>query len=193
MQCIICIIFFFLISVNYYKILAVDEQNAQTSERDPSSFKASISESVSLSPEKLHSKSSETQSVPELSTPAIIEEDRPPRPESLWYPWGSSMGQSVGASLKDTLQVTLPTIEGGASADSSPCPSPHPSASPAITPFSSPTSERPTPESVSSLQPEASLSLELQSSPTTDISQFLPHSETEETLAAGNVTGTKKS
>lgn len=101
------------------------------------------------------------------------------------------MGQSVGASLKDTLQVTLPTIEGGASADSSPCPSPHPSVSPAITPFSSPMSVRPTPESVSSVQPEASVNLELQS-PTTDISQSIPHSETEETVAAGSETGTKK-
>ncbi|XP_054724855.1 diacylglycerol kinase eta-like [Uloborus diversus] len=171
---------------------AVDEQNEQTGDRNPDGFGSAISDAATLSPDETHMKLSESQSVPELSPTVILDEERPSRPDSLWNPWGSSMGQSVGASLKDTLQVTLPTIEGGASADSSPCPSPHPNASPAISPCSSPISEKPTPESLSSFPPEASLSPELQSL-STDISHFLPHSETDDTIGAGSLSGTKKS
>ncbi|XP_035231837.1 diacylglycerol kinase eta-like isoform X2 [Stegodyphus dumicola] len=171
---------------------AVDEQNAQTQERDCSDYKTASLESTPVSPEKVLSKPTDSMNISEVPPSGVHEDDRPLRPETLWNPWGPAMGQSVGASLKNTLQVTLPTIEGGASADSSPCPSPHPVASPAMSPCSSPISERPTPESRSSLVPEVSLSPELQS-PTTDISNFPSHSETSDTLVAGNLLGTKKS
>ncbi|GBM29824.1 Diacylglycerol kinase delta [Araneus ventricosus] len=149
----------------------VDEQNAESRERD-----SKKSPDPSLSPEQ--ASNLDNRSDPTL--PVNLEEERVSRPESLWNPWGSSMGQSIGASLKDTLQVTLPTIQGGASADSSPCPSPHPTASPSMSSFSSPSKERP------------AVRLAQEISPTADISQFPTHSGTHDSPTA-YVTGTKPS
>ncbi|GIY85956.1 hypothetical protein CDAR_559931 [Caerostris darwini] len=143
----------------------VDEQNAEAREREKKSPEPLFSV------EKPDNKSNSTLS-------GNSDEERLTRPESLWNPWGSSMGQSIGASLKDTLQVTLPTIQGGASADSSPCPSPHPITSPSISAFSSPTKEKSTDK----------LALEL--SPTIDISPFATHSGTHDSSTAC-VIGTK--
>ncbi|GFY52065.1 diacylglycerol kinase delta [Trichonephila inaurata madagascariensis] len=149
----------------------VDEQNAENRERD---IKKSPEPSFPM--EKTYSSENKSDS----TLQGISDEERLTRPESLWNPWGSSMGHSIGASLKDTLQVTLPTIQGGASADSSPCPSPHPIASPSMSVFSSPSKEKPT----------VRLSLEL--SHTTDISHFPSHSGTEDSITAC-MTGTKPS
>ncbi|GFS76247.1 diacylglycerol kinase eta [Trichonephila clavipes] len=149
----------------------VDEQNAENRERD---IKKSPEPSFPM--EKTYSSENKSDS----TLQGTSDEERLARPESLWNPWGSSMGHSIGASLKDTLQVTLPTIQGGASADSSPCPSPHPIASPSMSVFSSPSKEKPT----------VRLSLEL--SHTTDISHFPSHSGTEDSITAC-MTGTKPS
>ncbi|XP_015906416.1 diacylglycerol kinase delta isoform X2 [Parasteatoda tepidariorum] len=120
---------------------AVDEQNAQTRERDASIVRTPTSESMNP-PTDITLSSPEHFSNPETTPLGVSEEEKLSRPDSFRTPWGSSMGQSIGAPLKDTLQVTLPTIQGGASADSSPCPSPDPNASPAISPCSSPISEQ---------------------------------------------------
>ncbi|KAG8197143.1 hypothetical protein JTE90_011305 [Oedothorax gibbosus] len=147
----------------------VDEQNAETRDRAANNKRSPESEKLS-----------NPDASSESTTPSNQEEEKLTRPDTLWNPWGSSMGQSIGASLKDTLQVTLPTIQGGASADSSPCPSPHPSTSPMMSAFSSPKKDK----------PKDRLSLEL--SPSADISHF---STTDQSVEDGSstvcTTGTK--
>lgn len=143
---------------------AVDEQNAQTKQRQAIQAEADIielqphSEMKSISDTNvLNMRKSDKIELPIFST-TFYDDDKTlasPPSSQCWNPWGASMGQSVGASLKDTLQVTLPTIEGGASADSSPCPSPRPyfnlATSPIISPYPtpSPSPQKQTPESSS--------------------------------------------
>ncbi|XP_067143184.1 diacylglycerol kinase delta isoform X2 [Centruroides vittatus] len=108
---------------------AVDEQNAQTKQRQAVQAEVDITEHQS-SPEKkltcdntaiVGMEKTDKIELPIFST-TFYDEDKTLAPTSqCWNPWGTSMGQSVGAPLKDTLQVTLPTIE------VSPYPTPSPS------------------------------------------------------------------